>query len=249
MTAELKKFFEENPKVAMAFSGGTDSAYLLYTGVSCGADIRPYYIKSCFQPDFELEDAKKLARQLNVELHILDLDILSVPHVASNPPDRCYYCKRAMFGRMVAQAKQDGYDLIIDGTNASDNASERPGLRVLREMGVRSPLREAGLSKDDIRNLSNRINLFTWNKPAYACLSTRIAPGEQITKTALSHIELSEAFLSNLGFTDFRVRVKSRTAKLQLKESQMEHAIRNRDKILSELSKYFSSIVLDMEGR
>ena len=249
MTTELQQFFRDHPKAAMAFSGGVDSAYLLYTAAACGADIRPYYVKSVFQPAFELEDARRLADQLRLPLTVLELDVLAAPHVAVNPPDRCYYCKRAMFQRISDQARRDGYPLVIDGTNASDIVEERPGLRALREQGVRSPLREAGLSKAEIRGLSNRVGLFTWNKPAYACLATRIAPGEPITSQALERVEAAESALGVLGFEDFRVRVQGRGAKLQLKGHQMEMAVRRREEVVKALSPYFTTIVLDLEGR
>ena len=132
---ELKEFFQQCPKVALGFSGGVDSAYLLYAAVEHGAQVRPYFIKTQFQPQFELEDAKRLAAQLAVEeLTVLELDVLQVPHVAENGPDRCYHCKRALFGRLRDQALADGYTVLIDGTNASDDAGDRPGIRALGEL-------------------------------------------------------------------------------------------------------------------
>ena len=119
----LKQFFDENPKVALGFSGGVDSSYLLYAGVHYGAKIRPYYIKTAFHPQFELDDAKRLCAELGVEMTVIELDILSNTVVASNPSDRCYYCKTELFGALKKRAVEDGYRVLIDGTNASDDAA------------------------------------------------------------------------------------------------------------------------------
>ena len=136
---DLSQFFQRCPKAALGFSGGVDSAYLLYAAVENGAQVQPYFVKTAFQPQFELEDARRLCAQLGVELSVLDLDILNVPQVAENPADRCYFCKKALFGRLKEQAQQDGYTVLMDGTNASDDAGDRPGMRALGELSVRSP--------------------------------------------------------------------------------------------------------------
>ena len=145
---ELQDFFHEHPKAALGFSGGVDSSYLLWAARQCGADVRPYYIKTAFQPEFEFEDAKRLCREIGAELTVLELDALSDPAVAANPADRCYHCKRNLFGTLAARALADGYTLLLDGTNASDDVGDRPGMRALRELSVRSPLRECGLKND-----------------------------------------------------------------------------------------------------
>ena len=128
----LSEFFRENPKAAVAFSGGVDSAYLLYAAKAAGADVRAYYVKSAFQPQFELEDAKRLARKLGVGMKILTADVLAAGDVAKNPPDRCYHCKKLLFKAVSEAAQGDGYSLLLDGTNASDEENDRPGMRALR---------------------------------------------------------------------------------------------------------------------
>ena len=172
----LQEFFAEHPKAALGCSGGVDSSYLLWAAVNAGADIAPYYIQTAFQPAFELEDAQRLCAQIGVKLNVIRLDALADPRVAANPANRCYYCKVGLFGALRARAKADGYDLLLDGTNASDDAGDRPGMKALREMEVRSPLRECGLTKAMIRQESRKAGLFTWDKPAYACLATRVPP-------------------------------------------------------------------------
>lgn len=245
----LEQFFNDNPKVALAFSGGVDSAFLLYAAIKYKADVCAYYVKSDFQPQFELDDAKRLAKELNANMKIINIDVLSNEAIAANPSNRCYYCKRVIFGTILEQAAADGYTVILDGTNASDDEGDRPGMVALRELQVKSPLRECGLTKDRIRELSKEAGLFTWDKPAYACLATRIATGETITGEKLRATENAESFLFDLGFTDFRVRRIKDMAKLQFKEDQFGKAIENREFILKEMKKYYSSVVIDMEVR
>ena len=151
----LQEFFAENPRAAIAFSGGVDSSYLLYAAVQCGADVHAYFAKTAFQPQFELDDARRLAESVGAKLTVLELDALSSEDVARNPANRCYYCKQNIFGNLKRAAAEDGFTLILDGTNASDDAGDRPGMRALREMDVRSPLRECGLTKAEIRRLSH----------------------------------------------------------------------------------------------
>lgn len=245
----LAEFFQKYPELALAFSGGVDSAYLLYAARECGADVHAYYVKSAFQPRFELEDAKRLASQLGAAMTVIDADILSCTDVTANPPDRCYHCKQIIFQVIMKQAEVDGYDMLIDGTNASDDAGDRPGMRALRELAVRSPLRECGLSKEEIRQRSKEAGLFTWDKPAYACLATRIPAGEAITKEKLERTEQAEDFLFSLGFTDFRVRSMGDAAKLQVPAAQLEQLMCRRKSITQELKKHYTSVLLDMEAR
>ena len=245
----LEQFFQENPRCALGFSGGVDSAYLLYAGVKAGADIRPYFIKTAFQPAFELADAQKLAAGLGVEVTVLELDALADPRVAANPADRCYYCKQNLFRTLKDRAIADGYPVLLDGTNASDEAGDRPGMRALAELSVRSPLRECGLTKAEIRARSREAGLFTWDKPAYACLATRVPAGEAITADILARVEGAEDALFRLGYTDFRVRVFHGAARLQLPRGQMERAVREAETIQAALKPYFTPILLDLEGR
>lgn len=245
----LLEFFKENPKAALGFSGGVDSSYLLYAGVQAGADIHPYYIKTAFQPQFELDDAERLCAQLGVPLTVLELDVLKNEAVTANPPDRCYHCKTALFGALSTRALADGYTLLLDGTNASDDAGDRPGMRALKELHVCSPLRECGLTKAEIRRLSCEAGLFTWDKPAYACLATRIPSGDAITAEKLLATERAEAFLFSLGLTDFRVRNYHGAARLQFPEAQLNAVLAHRAEILQELKKDYPAVLLDLEVR
>lgn len=245
----LEEFFGKYNKVALAFSGGVDSAYLLYAAVKAGADVKAYYVKSAFQPEFELNDAKKLAEELGAQMEVLPVDVLGNEEVRANPKDRCYYCKKVIFSTIIYAAAKDGYEILLDGTNASDEEGDRPGMRALRELTVYSPLRMCGLTKDEIRRLSKEAGLFTWDKPAYACLATRVPTGVCITGDILKATEKAEDYLFSLGFTDFRVRYLNGAAKLQLREYDMERFVRNREIIFTELSKYYTSVLLDLEVR
>lgn len=246
---ELRDFFQECPKVALGFSGGVDSAYLLYAALDHDAQVRPYFIKTAFQPQFELEDARRLCAQLGVELTVLELDVLQIPGVAENPPDRCYHCKRALFGRLRQQAQADGYTVLIDGTNASDDAGDRPGMRALGELSVRSPLRECGITKAQVRALSKEAGLFTWDKPAYACLATRVPTGEAVTPETLRKVEAAEEALFSLGYSDLRVRVFHGAARLQLPGQQLEQAAKEREAISQALAPWFDTVLLDLKER
>lgn len=245
----LSDFFSVHPRAAIAFSGGVDSAYLLYEAVKAGAEVCAYYVRSAFQPAFEAEDAKRLADGLDVKLKVLTLDILSCEEIAANPENRCYFCKKKIFTAIEKAARADGFTLLLDGTNASDEEGDRPGMQALRELSVRSPLRECGLTKEDIRRRSREAGLFTWNKPAYACLATRIPTGEKITPEKLAATEAAEAFLASLGFSDFRVRRQGNDAKLQIREEQLPLLLSHRERILSELRQHYNNILLDLEVR
>jgi len=246
---DLNAFFTENPSGALAFSGGTDSSLLVWAAARWGKDWHAYYVHSAFQPAFELEDAKKIAARCGLPLTVLEADVLSRPEVAANPPDRCYHCKRAVFSLILERAAADGYSLLIDGTNASDDAGDRPGMRALRELCVRSPLRECRLTKQNVRSLSRDAGLFTWDKPSYACLATRIPSGTAITDDALRRIEAGENLLFAMGYRDFRIRLRGGTAVLQLPQEQQMRALADRAALLRELSPLFPLVALDLKSR
>lgn len=246
---ELCEFARHFPSAAIGFSGGVDSAYLLYIGLREGADWKPVYICSVFQPAFELEDAKRICVMLGAELTILEVDVLSYKTVQANPSDRCYHCKHILFSHITEWAKEQGIPLVLDGSNASDAPEDRPGMRAVKELGIRSPLREAGLTKAMIRKLSREAGLFTWNKPAYACLATRVPSGTPIDKDILKKVDLSEAALREMGFSDFRVRLMQNAAKLQLTRDQLGTAIQKREQIINTLKPYFSEVLLDLKER
>ena len=246
---DLQAFFQENPRVALAFSGGADSSYLFFEACRYAGRVRAYFVKTQFQPRFEYEDACRLAVSLGADLCVLEADVLRNEAVVVNPPDRCYHCKRVIFELLESRAKADGFSLIIDGTNASDDAGDRPGMRALQELSVRSPLRECGITKAQVRERSKAAGLFTWDKPAYACLATRIPTNRRIEAALLAKVEAAEECLFEMGFTDFRVRVLGDCARLQFPKAQMENAFHEREAIQAALREHFSGVLLDLNAR
>ncbi|MBR2895327.1 MAG: ATP-dependent sacrificial sulfur transferase LarE [Oscillospiraceae bacterium] len=246
---ELREFFSQQKRLALAFSGGVDSAYLLYAAVKAGADVKAYYVKSAFQPEFELRDAQRLAEELDAKMEIIPVDVLCDETIAANPSNRCYYCKKRIFTAIADAAARDGYSVLMDGTNASDDASDRPGIRALQEMQVRSPLRECGITKAQVRQFSREAGLFTWDKPAYACLATRIPTGERITHDKLMRTEQAEELLDEMGFRDFRVRLMGEDAKIQLREEQLPLLMERRCELLEQLRPMYRNVLLDLEVR
>lgn len=246
---KLSEFFQTHNRVAIAFSGGVDSTYLLYEAINSGAKVRAYYVKSAFQPQFELDDARELAKELKADMSVIEANLLSLSKITNNTANRCYYCKKFIFSTIAKYSCADGYTTVIDGTNASDKESERAGILALRELSILSPLRESGLTKNEIRRLSKDAKLRTWNKPAYACLATRFRIGDIISEEKLKKVESAEDYLLKLGFSDFRIRVTGSLAKIQLPPIQLNILLENRAKILKELKKYYDEIVLDLEVR
>ncbi|MDD3368784.1 MAG: ATP-dependent sacrificial sulfur transferase LarE [Lachnospiraceae bacterium] len=248
MSQTLEEFFKENNKIALGFSGGTDSAFLLWNAVHYGADVGIYFAKSAFQPLFELEDARRLCRELGVQLRVLELDVLQDADVVKNDEKRCYYCKNQIFGALKRQALADGYHVIIDGTNASDDVNDRPGYQALQEMEVRSPLRECKVTKADVRELSKEIGLFTAEKPSYACLATRVWE-HPLTTESLARAEKAEAMVAAKGFSDFRVRCQYEKAILQMNEDQYDKAVELLPELQEALGQLFEKVVLDEAPR
>ena len=245
----LRAFFADHPRMALAFSGGVDSAYLLYAARACGCDVAAFYAQSAFQPEFERRDAQRLAEQLDVPLNVVPLDVLAVAAVRDNPADRCYHCKKAIFTALLSAAVAQGYEAVMDGTNASDDTRDRPGMKALVELGVLSPLRLCGITKAQVREYSRAAGLFTWDKPAYACLATRIPTGTPITDEDLNRVEGAEAALFALGFSDFRVRLFHGAARLQLPGAQMAEAIARREEIRGALAPWIEIVMLDLKDR
>lgn len=245
----LKEFFLQHPRAALGFSGGVDSAFLLAMAVKYGADVQPYFIKTVFQPAFELEDARRLTKELGKELIVVEYDILRDKEISFNPANRCYYCKKTLFSVLKEKALKDGYTLLLDGSNASDDASDRPGMRAAHELEVLSPLRDCGLTKKEIRKLSREEDLFTWDKPSYACLATRIPAGTVIRAETLEKIEQAEEKLKEAGFRDFRVRLFHGAARIQVTEGQMMELLEKKERVTEFLSPYFRDVFLDLQPR
>lgn len=239
---ELEDFFRRHPKCALAFSGGTDSSYLLYAAKESGCDAVPYLVRTAFQTEDEIISAVRLADSLGFDLHILSADVLGDPEIIKNPQDRCYLCKRKVLGTIISAAEEAGINLVIDGSNASDDPAERPGMRALEELGIVSPLRVCGLSKSGIRELSKAAELPTWHIPSNSCLATRIPCGTPITESLLKTVEQCESALREMGFSDFRVRTDGRSATVEVLPEQDGLLELRKDAVEDILLKYHSSV-------
>ncbi len=241
MPESLRAFFGEHPRVLLAFSGGTDSSYLLYAAMQCGADVRAFTGKGPFQPDFETEDAVSFAGSMGADHSVMGIDPLSDPRISSNGPDRCYLCKKMLFGRLRAIADEEARALI-DATNASDDPASRPGMKALEELGVLSPLRICGIPKTEVRRLSRIAALPSADLPSNSCLATRIETGTMITREALERVEKSEDGLRRLGFSGFRVRDRGDRCIFEIQDCEKGILDCRSAEAYSILNKYYSEI-------
>jgi uncharacterized protein len=218
-------------KAAVAFSGGVDSSFLCHAAAAAlGKNALAVTIVSPMLPQSEIDSARDIAGRLGIE-HILVEETEIDDHVAANPKDRCYHCKKLEFGGIVEEAGKRGISAVLDGSNVDDLGDYRPGLAALEELGIISPLREAGLGKAEIRELSRRFGLPTWDKPAFACLASRIPYGERIDREKLSRVEKAEDYLRARGFRQFRVRSHGDIARIEAARE--------------ERSKFFDEALLD----
>jgi uncharacterized protein len=200
-------------------------------------------------PQAEVDEAKTLASDLGIPLLLLDTHELDNEEFASNPPDRCYLCKSELFGKLVELAQQKGFSFVVDGANADDVFDFRPGARAGRELGIRSPLKEAGFTKNDIRQISKALGLPNWNKPSFACLSSRFPYGEVITRDKLRQLDEAEAYIRSLGVAQLRVRHHGDIARIEVSPSDMETVVTKGEEITIKLKNLgFRYVTLDLLG-
>ena len=238
--------------VAVAFSGGVDSTLLMKAAHdTLGDKAIAITDHACTFPERELDEARQFCRDEGIRHIVFESDELDLPEFRQNTPDRCYACKKSIFTRIQEIAKVNGIHYVAEGTNTDDEKDYRPGSRAVAELGVRSPLQEAGLSKSEIRALSLKQNIPTWNKPALACLATRFVYGEEITREKLDMVERAEDLLHNLGFGQLRVRVHQDVARIELDPVEMKHVFDNeiRRRIVDKFQEYgFKYVSVDLGG-
>lgn len=246
---KIKEFFELHKTVAVALSGGVDSAVLLLLAKKYADRVYACFVKSDFQPAFEMKDAVEICRCLNQKLSILNVDVLHDEDIIANSSERCYFCKKNIFSKISEFAESVGADAVVEGTNASDDVSDRAGYKALQETGIFSPLRICGIDKQTVRDIAREYALPVADKPSYACLATRIPAGTKITRNILSQTEKAENELFKLGFSDFRIRYLNGSAKLQITDRDFEKLLRNRKLILDKIGHDYESILLDLKVR
>ena len=248
---KLLSILRELESAVLAYSGGVDSTFLLKALKESGISALAVTAYSETMPAAELENAAALAKTINVMHRVIATDELSNPDFTRNPKDRCFYCKDELFSRLTAIARAEEYRFVIDGSNCDDLSDWRPGREAAAKHGVRSPLLEAGLSKDEIRALSKELGLPTWSKPASPCLSSRFPYGIRITRDALKRVEDAEAFIKGLGFGDLRVRSYNDMAKIEVAPAELPRLL---DKEMRELvvqrikALGFKYVSIDLEG-
>lgn len=249
---KLNSILKAAGKVAIAFSGGVDSAYLLYEAHRLlGANVIAVTARSAAVPDGELDEAASFCDAYGIKQVLCDTEEMKLEEYRLNTERRCYYCKKEIFSCLKRAAGEHGFSVICDGSNKDDEGDYRPGMEALDEMGILSPLREAGYTKDDIRFFSKKAGLPTWDKPSFACLATRIPYGEEITAEKLERTGKAEELLRELGLKSFRVRVHDRLARIETLPSDIEKITREpiREKVYRRLKELgFVYVAVDLQG-
>ena len=249
----LKKTLTSYRHVAVAFSGGVDSTFLLYTAKEAlGKEVLAITAESELMPENECVEARKFCKDNRIRQVVMHPDVMKIQGIADNPPNRCYLCKKTMFIQMKSIAEERGMPILIEATNADDECDFRPGLKALEELKIKSPLKELGFTKKEIRSLSHALELPTWEKPSNACLATRIPYGEPIDLEKLKLIGQAEAYLRELGFTEVRVRMHNTViARIELNPNDFSRFMRGdiRLEVNHRLKAMgFAYVSLDLQG-
>ncbi|MFB0532885.1 MAG: ATP-dependent sacrificial sulfur transferase LarE [Desulfatiglandales bacterium] len=248
----LKETLTKMESVLIAYSGGVDSTLVMRVAKDVlGDKVLAVTARSPVYPPEEIEQAKALARSLKVRHKVIETHEMANPQFVNNPKDRCYWCKEELFTRLLSIASENSLKYVVDGTNFDDLDDFRPGMKAAGDLGVRSPLKEAMLTKEDIRSLSKRLGLPAWNKPALACFGSRFPYGMKITKESLNKVDKAERCLKNLGITQVRVRHHDKIARIEVMEEDIPKLLeeKSRRRVISYVKEVgYSYIAVDLEG-
>ncbi len=249
---KLRRHLQQIGGACLAYSGGVDSAFLASVAAEVlGRHFLAVTAASETYPESERREAGRLARRLGFRHRFIKTSELGIPGFSTNPPDRCYHCKKELFGKLARIARRAGFAVLLDGQNADDVADYRPGARAAAELGVVSPLKAAGLRKDEIRELSRERGLPTWKKPAQACLASRFPYGESITREKLARVAAAEEFLRGLGLGQLRVRDHDKLARIEVPAEDVARLAgpNLRARIVARLKKLgYAWVALDLQG-
>ncbi|MCR5150344.1 MAG: ATP-dependent sacrificial sulfur transferase LarE, partial [Clostridiales bacterium] len=225
--------------VAVAFSGGVDSTFLLKAAqIALGENVLAVTARSCSFPERELKEAVAFCKSEGIKHYIVESEELDIDGFSDNPPNRCYLCKKELFEKIMIIAREEGIKNIAEGSNLDDNGDYRPGLKAVSELGIKSPLRSVGLCKEEIRALSEMLGLPTWHKQSFACLSSRFVYGETISREKLAMVDKAEQLLLDLGFHQVRVRIHNNIARIEIEPAEIDKLIENRLEITEKLNAY-----------
>jgi pyridinium-3,5-biscarboxylic acid mononucleotide sulfurtransferase len=250
---QLKRLFQSMGRVLVAYSGGVDSSLLLKVAREVLGDENVLAVTalSPLYPERELTHAKKIAQSLGARHLLIESNELEIEGFSSNPPNRCYYCKRELFGKMIDLAKGEGFHFVVEGSTLDDEKDHRPGRVAIKELGIRSPLHEARFTKREIRELSKSLDLPTWDKPSFACLASRFPYGKEITTEELKRVAEAEDFLFGLGFKQVRIRHYGPLARIEILEEEMGLLMERplRESVVKRLKGMgYNYVTLDLQG-